>query len=117
MVFVRRDNDGKLLRVSENPFTDMTAEESRENSDVAVWLSAQHELQERMAQLQRSDLATVRILEDLVTLLVNKNMIDYRELPESARARLDERALVRADLEALQDEFHFSREDLEQITS
>ena len=38
-----------------------------------------------------SDLGTVRILEDLIDVLVRKNIIHFTELPEQAQQRIRER--------------------------
>jgi hypothetical protein len=109
MVYVQRDSAGKLLRISETSFPEMTGDEPLSTEDVSIWLRAQQELHSRLEILHRSDLATIRVLEDLVNLLVEKNVITYQELPETARKKLDERALVRADLEAIEDTFKFSQ--------
>jgi hypothetical protein len=42
-----------------------------------------------------SDLGTVRILEDLIDLLVRKNIINFTELPEQAQQRIWERKQLR----------------------
>jgi hypothetical protein len=112
MVYTQRDSSGKLLRVSMHAFAGMTAEESETLNDISIWLRAQEEMRHHLEKLHQSDIATVRVLEDLITVLVEKNIIDYADLPATAREKLDERALVRADVEALQDTFHFLDDDL-----
>jgi len=113
MVYTQRDSSGKLLRVSFNAFPGMTAEEPETPDDVSIWLRAQEEMRHHLEKLHQSDIATVRVLEDLINVLVEKNIIDYADLPATAREKLDERALVRADVEALLDTFNFSPNDLQ----
>jgi hypothetical protein len=42
-----------------------------------------------------SDLGAVRILEDLIDVLIRKNIIQFTELPEHAQQRIRERKQLR----------------------
>lgn len=66
-------------------------------------LAVRQELNDGLEQLEASDLELIRVLEDLVILLVEQEIIRYSDLPAAARRKLDQRALVRADLEGLAD--------------
>jgi hypothetical protein len=45
--------------------------------------------------LSLSDISIIRILEDLIDLLIQKNIILFTELPEAAQAKINERKRVR----------------------
>jgi hypothetical protein len=45
--------------------------------------------------LSATDTATVRIVEDLIDLLIRKNVINFTELPEQAQQRIRERKQLR----------------------
>lgn len=101
MVYVQRDMHGRLLRVEYQPFEGMTDNLAVESEELKVWLDVREEVRARLASLHRSDLELVRVLEDVVSVLVERGVINYTDLPEAARQKLDQRALARAEIEGL----------------
>lgn len=101
MVYVQRDDQGRLLRVEYNPFEGMTDVLAVESEELRNWLAAKEEVKARLDRLHNSDLELVRVLEDVVIVLVDRGVIQYTDLPEAARMKLDERAVARADIEGL----------------
>ncbi len=101
MVYVQRDEHGRLLRVEYQPFEGMTDNLAVESEELKVWLDVREEVRSRLASLNSSDLELVRVLEDVVSVLVERGVIDYTDLPEAARQKLDQRALARAEIEGL----------------
>lgn len=101
MVYVQRDASGLILHVDSKPFDGMTDTLAVQSEELAVWLKTSEEVHARLSELKQSDLDMVRVLEDVVTVLVETGVIDFTDLPEAARRKLDERALARADLEGL----------------
>ncbi|WP_150301497.1 tryptophan synthase subunit beta [Pseudomonas profundi] len=104
MVYVQRDADGLILRVESTPFGEMTDTLAVESEELAGWLRASEEVHARLSGLKQSDLAMVRVLEDVVIVLVERGVISFTDLPEAARRKLDERALARADMEGIRGE-------------
>lgn len=51
--------------------------------------------------LTESDLELVRVLEDLISVLMDKNVIQQTDLPEEARAKLLRRRQLRGELDNL----------------
>lgn len=100
MLYVQRDEKNRILRVEYEPFSNMTQTATAEEPDVQAWL-ASHALHNHLVALQHSDLELVRVLEDLVSVLVNQGVIRYTDLPEAARRKLHQRAETRAELEGL----------------
>jgi len=101
MVYVQRDAEGRLLRVEHDPFEGMTETLAVESEELHNWLAAREEVKERLASLKQSDLELVRVLEDVVSVLVEKGVIRYTDLPEAPRQKLDQRAVTRAEIEGL----------------
>ncbi len=101
MVYVQRDAEGRLLRVEHDPFEGMTETLAVESDELHNWLAAREEVKERLASLKESDLELVRVLEDVVSVLVEKGVIRYTDLPDAARRKLDRRAVTRAEIEGL----------------
>ncbi|WP_235992249.1 hypothetical protein [Cellvibrio polysaccharolyticus] len=101
MVYVERDQQQRLLRVSYEPFEGMNEVLAIESPELHDWLKTKEEVKARLDSLNSSDLELVRVLEDVVIVLVDRGVIQYTDLPEAARTKLDQRAIARADLEGL----------------
>lgn len=101
MVYVQRDAQGKLLRVEPLPFDGMSESIAVESEELQNWLKVKEEVKARLESLHSSDLELVRVLEDVVNVLVDRGIIQYTDLPEAARTKLDQRAVARADIEGL----------------
>ncbi|WP_277052126.1 tryptophan synthase subunit beta [Zestomonas thermotolerans] len=101
MVYVQRDDKGRLLRVEHQPFEGMNDTLAVESEELSDWLKAREEVKARLDSLRSSDLELVRVLEDVVSVLVERGVIRYTDLPEAARVKLDQRAVARAEIEGL----------------
>lgn len=101
MVYVQRDDNGRLLRVEHQPFEGMNDTLAVESEELRDWLKAREEVKARLDSLRSSDLELVRVLEDVVSVLVERGVIRYTDLPEAARVKLDQRAVARAEIEGL----------------
>jgi hypothetical protein len=101
MPYVNRDENGKIIALVSEPSQD--ADEKLSVSDPAVLAFLQESESDIPTKefLNSSDLELVRALEDVISLLVDKNIIKFTELPEEVQHKLLNRQLVR---EKLQDE-------------
>ncbi|WP_137820528.1 tryptophan synthase subunit beta [Pseudomonas sp. 2FG] len=97
MVYVQRDEKGRVLRVESEPFEAMTHKVPASDPEMQSWL-ASHALHTHLMSLQHSDLELVRVIEDLVSVLVSRGLIRYTDLPEAARNKLSNRVEARAQL-------------------
>ncbi|MCY1375376.1 hypothetical protein D9M69_627870 [compost metagenome] len=103
MVYVQRDEKGRVLRVEPEPFENMTQSMPANDPEVRTWF-ASRSLHDHLMSLQHSDLELVRVIEDLVQVLVSRGVMSYTDLPEAARQKLQHRAHTRArvgDLDGL----------------
>ncbi len=95
MVYVKRDANGRLVAVS--------LEDDGSGWENGTGSGAERELLEKLlydsrSELSESDLSLSRVLEDLIELLVDKGVIRFTDLPEAARAKLEERKGARASM-------------------
>jgi len=85
MLYVQRDENGKIIGLTVTP-GENTEEASLTDQDVSEFLSA-------------SDPDMIRVLEDLIQVLVNKNVITFEDLPETAQLKLLYRKNTRSFLD------------------
>lgn len=106
MPYVKRDSAGRIISLHGN------AEEASEQ------LAASHpEIEQFLAQttmptpdaykkaLSESDQEIARVTEDLVQLLVNKNLILFTDLPDVVQQKLLDRERLRSHLQRADDNF------------
>ena len=86
MLYIQRDANGKITGLTLEPGEKAEAA-SVNDPDVTEFLS-------------ESDIDMARVLEDLVDVLIQKNIISESDLPESAQLKLLYRKNTRAFLEA-----------------
>lgn len=91
-MYIKRNESGQVMQVSREP-----TEECRE-----FVAPSSPELQSFVAEddpenlaLSKSDLAFVRVLEDVINVLMDKGLISYTDLPEPAQQKLLERQSLR----------------------
>lgn len=91
MPFVRRDSAGKLIAISVEPaegFEEVPGDDP-ELAELHGTLLPLH------SRFQESDREIVRVLDDLVNVLIDKNLIRFTDLPQAAQKKLIERRSLR----------------------
>jgi len=91
MVYVKRDAQGQVVSVSLE--ADAEHVEAADSGDPAVAGFARGLLGEDA--LVDSDLRLVRVLEDVIDLLISRDVIRFTDLPPPAQAKLMERRTMR----------------------
>ena len=91
MVFVKRDAQGQVVSVSLEADAEHT--EAGQPGDPAVAGFARALLGD--SALVDSDLRLVRVLEDVIDLLISRDVIRFTDLPPPAQAKLMERRSMR----------------------
>lgn len=97
MLYIERGEDGKIVALHKSPGEQVTEEKALMDEEVLGFL---HETGAWGESLAFSDAATVRVIEDLVDLLVKKNVINFTELPEQAQLRIKTRQSLREKISA-----------------
>lgn len=101
MPYVNRDENGKIIALLTEPGQDAADKLSASDPEVLAFLQESESDSPTKEFLSSSDLELVRALEDVISLLVDKNIINFTELPEAVQHKLLSRQFAR---EKLQDE-------------
>lgn len=95
MPYIKRDEQGAIVAVSQevgDGFDELIEPETDElNSFLAQWQVEQNGLSE-------TDTGFIRVLEDVIDVLINKNIIRFTDLPEAARQKMQQRQQLRESL-------------------
>lgn len=92
-MYIKRNESGQVVQVSRE-----ATEECREflppgSSELQEFVSEGEDVDNRA--LSKSDLAFVRVLEDVINVLMDKGVLSFTDLPEPAQQKLLERQSLR----------------------
>ncbi|MGQ0502554.1 MAG: hypothetical protein ACT4P0_08140 [Panacagrimonas sp.] len=102
-VYVRRDGAGQIVSISPSRLPDHDERCAPDHPDLAAFV--QLLLPGKPAFLE-SDLALIRVVEDLVDVLIHKDVLKLTDLPERVQEKLQARRRLRmtpASLDLLSD--------------
>jgi hypothetical protein len=101
MLYIERNADGVIAAIHQAPSEKATEQKTLMDEEVLAFLSSDSDgkVDSWIKLLSLSDVSIIRVLEDLIDLLVKKNVIMLTELPEEARDKLRERKRVRERME------------------
>lgn len=94
MLYVVRNSEGRITSLSET-FQEGAEPADLKNPEVLSFLSSNDDDFDPDKYLDRSDIAIARIVEDLIELLVTRNLIIFTDLPDAAQRKLLTRKLAR----------------------
>lgn len=92
MLYVERGTDGKIIALHKSSTPVAQEQKSMMDEEVLAFFNTTDSWKQLMSM---SDLGAVRILEDLIDILIRKNIIQFTELPEHAQQRICERKRLR----------------------
>ncbi|MBW2171565.1 MAG: hypothetical protein JRF69_06220 [Deltaproteobacteria bacterium] len=95
MLYVERDKDGKIIALHKSPDPNAGERKSTMDEEILDFLNGNVDTDPGIQFLALSDIGIIRILEDLIHLLIRKNLILFTELPEDAQAKIRERKRIR----------------------
>ncbi len=95
MLYIERDDEGTIIGLHSSPNPNATEQKSSIDQDVLDFLEKNASQESWHTLLALSDMGFIRLLEDLVDLLMRKNIIIFTELPEKAQEKLMERKKIR----------------------
>ena len=96
MPFVKRDDTGIIVAVSQLEAAGFEEELAASDERLIGFLS---DLNMGSSSLDSSDRDFIRVLEDVVELLVNKGIILFTDLPDSAQQKMMRRQRMRSELQ------------------
>jgi hypothetical protein len=93
MAYILKNKEGAIIAAS--PDTQVAADwELIENSDTD-YLSFLDEELKKNHTFRESDIQLARVLEDLISILIERSLISYTDFPSAAQKRLNERQTLR----------------------
>lgn len=98
MLFVERDQEGVIVAIRRGEQDCGLEPVSLHDAEVLSFLRSTGEIESLSQLLMHSDASIVRVFEDLIDLLIRKNVILFTELPAEAQAKLQSRKQLRARL-------------------
>ncbi|KGM06535.1 hypothetical protein LP43_1757 [Methylophaga thiooxydans] len=103
MAYVQRDQHGNITAVFDSPQQNAQESVSINSEELISFLRDSEDTEHVRVALSSSDMALVRVLEDLVNTLIDKNVILFTDLPMAAREKLSNREKIRGHLNSLDD--------------
>ncbi|MCB9947378.1 MAG: hypothetical protein H6842_06045 [Rhodospirillaceae bacterium] len=99
MPHVLRDRDGQIMAVFDRPGQGQTEEIGPTEPELIAFLDRLAlERTTQQAAFARADLEFIRVLEDLIGALLEKNVITLNDLPAEARQKVLNRSALRSML-------------------
>lgn len=90
MVYIKRDSSGAVVAISKDPISGFETSDGKLSSEVDDFL-----VTVVGSEFQASDLGFIRVLDDVIDLLISKNVILFTELPPVVQEKYTERATMR----------------------
>jgi len=101
MLYVDRNRAGEIIAVHRQIQGEKEGERlSLLNEEVLSFLGRSGEIDSLAQLLALTDDSIIRVLEDLIDLLIRKNVILFTELPEEAQEKIRERKQARQKISA-----------------
>jgi len=111
MPYVARDENGHIAEVAETPSERAGEHVALDSPELVRFLTGQEVAQqmgrghgpdqEIQSELAASDLELVRVIEDLIGVLIEKQVIMMTDLPKAAQTKLSKRFSLRSKLQDL----------------
>ena len=95
MLYVERDDNGNIIGLHRSPDPKADEQKSIMDEEILAFLNKNVDTDTWVRLLSLSDIGIIRILEDLIDLLIRKNVILFTDLPEEAQSKIRERKKVR----------------------
>src|SRR4030042_769988 len=95
MLYVERSENGKIVALHSSPHPQAGEQKSVMDEEILDFLHTTVSADSRKLLLSLSDMGIIRLLEDLINLLIQKNVIFFTELPPQAQERITERKQIR----------------------
>ncbi|NAW32841.1 tryptophan synthase subunit beta like protein [Halomonas alimentaria] len=99
-MYVKRNETGQIVQAAREPTAECREFVPPCAPDLQAFMAEDEEFEG--VDLSKTDLAFVRVLEDVIELLMDKGVISFTELPEAAQEKVMERQSLRRRLNGLQ---------------
>jgi hypothetical protein len=95
MLYIERNEKGEIIALYNSPHPNAEDQKSEIDQEILDFLEQNATSESWQTLLSISDLGFIRLLEDMVDLLIRKNVIIFTELPEKAQEKIMERKKIR----------------------
>ncbi len=110
MPFIVRDPDGNVAGVYNQP-VEGGEEVDVDNEELIAFVKETAPVAAEGEEWVSSDLALARVMEDLVDILIEKNVINFTDFPDGAQKKLLERRGLRKEFAYVADLFGAPEDD------
>ena len=90
MIYVKRDATGQVTAISKEPMEGFEQTDESIASEIEEMLASSSD-----SLFQNSDLEFIRVLDDVIDLLISKNLVLFTELPEVVQEKYTQRTQMR----------------------
>lgn len=105
MPYIKRNDDRSIHSIAQNKDDEHQEYLTATESEIVSFLSSQKEADLSKYALAESDKEIARVTEDLINLLISKNIILFTELPSAVQQKLLSREKLRSSLNNVIDNF------------
>ena len=98
MPYVKRDGDGRIIAASNAKAIEISEEIATDSSELRAFIE---DLGGENKVFESSDMKMIRAIEDVIDLLISKNVICITDLPAAVQTKLMERRSLRHSLNSL----------------
>ncbi len=102
MAYIERNEKGEITAVFETAQTNAQEFLSLDSPELIDYLTQIASSDDARKVLSTSDIALIRVLEDLINTLIDKKVILFTDLPIAAREKLANREKIRGHLNSLE---------------
>lgn len=102
MAYIERNENGEIIAVFETAQASAQEFLPIDSAELIDYLTQASSSDDARKVLSTSDLALIRVLEDLINTLINKKVILFTDLPLAAREKLSSREKIRGHLNSLE---------------
>lgn len=95
MLYIKRGGSGEIVKVSREVLEGCEEPIERDSAELLAFLELDSESGNPGNTFLQSDLAFVRVLEDVINVLMDKGVLSFTDLPEPAQQKLMERQSLR----------------------
>lgn len=98
MPYVARDDQGHIIDVQERETEAAYEQVALDDPELVTYLNNGQGEAEIQAELEASDLEFIRVIEDVITVLIDKRVFMLTDLPAAAQEKLARRYNLRSKL-------------------
>lgn len=101
MLYAEYDSEGKIIAIRNIPA--FPEQKPATETEIISFFSETDEVGSYATLMNLLDTRVIRVLDDLIDVLITRNVIQHKDLPEEAQTKIEERKRIRNKLKKLGD--------------